>query len=406
MGLRDILADFLGTDGNQARGNGPGAGQGQQQQSAQGPQGGMGGQGGQGGMPGQGGPGTQPQTAGVSIDELDQEEQIETLEQRIDGMEEDLHSSQNQLETIQGSQEQVADRIEDVNDTVRQLLGIYDQLTASANPFMEGGQPGAAMDEDAEGFGLAVDAEEPAGMPAGDEDEEAEHDDEDPDDREVPVEPTASTGEADADEDEGAADEEAVSFDDLKAEQAAEAAAEADHEALDDDGDTEQTTHAEDDDEPDNEIQVEATAETEDAEMSTVEQEPARPDRDGDDESPAADAAADPFVTASGPGNDATLPDLADTYATDIIVFEWMTDLVTSAGPAATLRAIAYYEEIGWISPAVKAYLEGVLSGPDLDLNVDPSRDPEELDAEDHAESYEYIMKLSAVQETMDDTGL
>ena len=44
--------------------------------------------------------------------------------------------------------------------------------------------------------------------------------------------------------------------------------------------------------------------------------------------------------------SDATLSALADTYATDILVFEWLTDLVASAGPAATLRAIAYYEEI------------------------------------------------------------
>ena len=39
-------------------------------------------------------------------------------------------------------------------------------------------------------------------------------------------------------------------------------------------------------------------------------------------------------------------------------------------------------------------------------MNVDPSRDPNELTAEDHAESYEYIMKLDAVQRTIDDTGL
>ncbi|WP_435316821.1 FlaD/FlaE family flagellar protein [Haloarchaeobius sp. TZWSO28] len=392
MGLRDILADFLGSGGNQARGTAPGAGQNQQQQSAGGSQAG------QGGMPGQGNQPPQPQNT-VSMEDLDQEEQIETLEQRIDGMEEDLSQSQNQLDGIQGSQEQVADRIEDVNDTVRQLLGIYDQLTASANPFMEGGQPGAAMDEDAEGFGFATETDEPAGMPAAEEDDEDGEDaDEDGDDNEVPVEPTDATA---AEDDE---DGDAVSFDDLKAEQAAESAVEADHEEHDDDGETVQTHSPEEADEPDNEIQVETTSESEESEMSTAEQDVAQNDRE--DGANQMTEAAEPFVAAEGAGSDATLPSLADTYATDIIVFEWLTDLVTSAGPAATLRAIAYYEEIGWISPAVKSYLEGVLSGPDLDLNVDPSRDPEELNAEDHAESYEYIMKLSAVQETMDDTGL
>ncbi len=95
-----------------------------------------------------------------------------------------------------------------------------------------------------------------------------------------------------------------------------------------------------------------------------------------------------------------TLDSLAETYATDIIVFEWLTHLVRTGGPAATLRAISYYHEIGWIEGDVRDQLEATLSGPDLDIHVDPGTTPEELSAEDHADSYTYIMKLNEIHET------
>ncbi|GAB3023168.1 FlaD/FlaE family flagellar protein [Natronobiforma cellulositropha] len=97
---------------------------------------------------------------------------------------------------------------------------------------------------------------------------------------------------------------------------------------------------------------------------------------------------------------DVTLHRLSGTYASDVIVFEWLTELVATAGPAATLRAISYYDEIGWIDPEVRTHLESVLSGPDLDIHVDPTTTPEELTAEDHAESYTYIMKLNEIHAT------
>ena len=96
-----------------------------------------------------------------------------------------------------------------------------------------------------------------------------------------------------------------------------------------------------------------------------------------------------------------TLDGLADSYATDVLVFEWLTELVRTGGASATLRAISYYHEIGWIDAAVREHLEAVLSGPDLDIHVDPQRTPEELTADDHATSYEYISKLAAVSKAV-----
>jgi len=367
MGFRDVLADFLSSGGPQSGGSSESEDETDEDETSPEP------------------------SFDVPLEDLDQEEQVENLEHRIDSMQEDLERSNSQIESIQSSQEEVAERVEDVNGTVRQLLGIYDQLTASANPFVEGGSR-TQMDDDVEGFGLggepdldgttgemppaeAVENEAETADP--DEDEPAT--DEDLADNEVVVEATEP------------GDEEAVSFDDLKAESASGDDAE---QAVGDDGQqTVQTQREQEEDNADDtRLEVEPLSD-EAAQMSEAAEESRSHERAS-------------RRRRREQRSDATLPRLADTYATDILVFEWLTDLVTSAGPAAALRAIAYYEEIGWISSRVKAQLEDTLSGPDLDMTVDPSRDPNELNAEDHAESYEYIMKLDAIQETMDETGL
>lgn len=376
MGIRDVLADFLSSEGPQGGGTtGPDTDEGDDEEMSPEP------------------------GYDVPLDDLDQEEQVENLEHRIDSMQEDIERSNSQIESIQSSQEEVAERVEDINGTVRQLLGIYDQLTASANPFVEGGSQ-TQMNDDVDGFGLggepdhdgatgemppadAVENEAEAAEPEPEpEDEEpADEPDEDLADNEVVVEATEP------------GDENAVSFDDLKSETEAD---EGDAETVETgDGGQQAVQEQEENDADDTQLEVEPLSDeaaqmSEAAEESRSHERGSKGSRTGTVES----------------RSDATLSALADTYATDILVFEWLTDLVASAGPAATLRAIAYYEEIEWISPEVKAYLEDALSGPDLDMAVDPSRDPNELNAEDHAESYEYIMKLEAIQETMDETGL
>ncbi|WP_440992233.1 FlaD/FlaE family flagellar protein [Haloarchaeobius baliensis] len=363
MGLRDVLADFLSSEGPQSGGSSEAEEETEEEETSPDP------------------------SFDVPLEDLDQEEQVENLEHRIDSMQEDLERSNSQIESIQSSQEEVAERVEDVNGTVRQLLGIYDQLTASANPFVEGGSR-TQMDDDVDGFGLGGEPDldgatgemppaEEVEAETADEDEPAE---DDLADNEVVVEATEP------------GDEEAVSFDDLKAEN--ESDDEREMRAVGDDG-QQAVQEQEDDNADDTRLEVEPLSD-EAAQMSEAAEESRSPER----------AARESRGGRREPRSDATLPRLADTYATDILVFEWLTDLVTSAGPAATLRAIAYYEEIGWISSDVKAQLEDALSGPDLDMTVDPSRDPNELNAEDHAESYEYIMKLEAIQQTMDDTGL
>jgi len=366
MGIRDVLTNFLSSEGTQDRGgrdDGSTSGDTADSADAQG-----------------GSDDSVPSETGfdVELEELDQEEQVEALEGRLEDLEGNIEQQDSELETIKGSQQDVAEQLNEVNDTVRQLLGIYDQLTAQVNPFMDG--PTRDADPDADGFGV-VGGEEPD--PEGDVVEAVVDGDAD----------DADDADEDADDDEATT----IGLDDIREEatMAADEADEADEAATQRTADAAEAAVVQDDEPADNEIEVEPT--TNEGEMS---QHDVRNERRDEQRSWREDDASTPSQST------AILDELADTYASEIIVFEWLTSLVSTGGPAATLRAIAYYEDIGWIDHGVKAYLEDVLSGPDLDMNVDPSREPNELTAEDHAESYEYIMKLDAVQRTIEDTGL
>ncbi|WP_254861906.1 FlaD/FlaE family flagellar protein [Halovivax gelatinilyticus] len=279
-------------------------------------------------------------------DEMDDDEVVDDLYYRIETLEDELERNGTRLGSIRDAQENVTSEIEDVNDTIRRLLGVYDKLTQPVNPFTGAGEEtegfGVFGENHHEGFGLNESTTDASGT--------------------------------------------SVSFDDLRS-----AVEESDagspqripfEDELDDaddhDGDNYDSTDDRRDDRDatdDSSVEVQATDPTDDGDGS-----------DADD--------------SSDDGDDrVTLTRLADTYASDVIVFEWLTEMVRTAGPSATLRAISYYHEIGWIDDEVRAHLETVLSGPDLDMHVDPERTPEELTAEDHADSYEYIMKLTEVHE-------
>lgn len=284
--------------------------------------------------------------------DLGEEEVVDDLYHRIESLEDDLDRTSSEMGAVRDSQEHVADQVDEVNDTVRQLLGIYDLLTDDVNPFTGEG-------ETEEGFGVFGEQED------------------------------GGFGLADREPADGA-DDDTVSFEDLKAAIDEAAAAEADRESggqritIEELGEPvgEPVDGGPTEPDDDSRVEVQATADVGADDRETD-------DRETDDagESDDEDAAV-------------TLTALADTYATDVIVFEWLTELVRTAGPAATLRAIAYYHEIGWIGADVRAHLEAALGGPDLDIGVDPEATPEELTAEDHADSYTYIMKLEEIHET------
>mgnify|MGYP000023548125 CR=1 FL=1 len=140
-------------------------------------------------------------------------------------------------------------------------------------------------------------------------------------------------------------------------------------------------------------------AETEEA-AADAETEP-EPDPDGEGVAETDDSAepAQPSVTPPEPGTDTAespyLSTLASTYATDVLLMEWVAMLVETAGPAGALKTVDYYAQINWISPSVKRQLETVLSGAyDVD-DAGPSRPPSDLSVEAHNESFEHIQRLA-----------
>ncbi|SER19794.1 FlaD/FlaE family flagellar protein [Natrinema salaciae] len=286
------------------------------------------------------------------------EDDLDDLFYRIEELEEELDDKESTLGTVQDSQQQVADQVEEMNDTVRQLLGVYDMLTDDVNPFTGAG-------EERNGFGVFG---------------------EDDATREESTEGGMGVADGGSTVDAGT---ETVSFDDLKG--VIEDAAAQSERAGRDGGET--ITF--DEDGGDGDASAAADADDTSVEVQATESVDGPEDDESDETADAADG--------DGGGSDVTLETLADTYATDIIVLEWLTDLVRTAGPAATLRAISYYAEIGWIDKEVRDHLEATLSGPDLDIHVDPGATPEELTAEDHADSYTYIMKLQEIHETKRD---
>lgn len=253
--------------------------------------------------------------SGEDTDGDDDERALRDLDVRVGDLESSLEQTESSLKAIRSQQSELSEDIEEVNDTVRQLLGVYDQLTAESNPFDDGHDGG---------FGVV----------------------ETPDDDTDSTEPTDDAADA-----AGTDDESVVTFEDL----------------TDENGE-------------------------DDANVEPVDDEEFL----WDDEQPADDERV-PEEPESAPVE--TAPELTKVeggYAADLLVFEWLSDLVCTAGPASALKALQYYESVGWISPSVRRELEAVLSGPHLDAHVDPG-DPSELSAGDHADSHGYVRRLGAL---------
>jgi archaellum component FlaD/FlaE len=262
------------------------------------------------------------------------ERALRDLDVRVDDLETSIERTESSLDAIRSQQSELADDLEEVNDTIRQLLGVYDQLTADANPFDDG---------DTEGFGVVGGAGQNT-----DGAHEGAHDE---------MEDATADGEAAAD-----ATDDIVTFADLQGE-----------------GDESPDESAGGSDE---EFLWEETPE----EKPTAQAVPGA-------ETKAANGRTEP---ADAGRRDAELAAIGESYASDLVVFEWLSELVRAGGPASALQALDYYESVGWISPEVRRDLEDVLSGPHLDVHVDPSR-PEELTGDDHVDSYEYVRQLNAL---------
>lgn len=262
---------------------------------------------------------TEEESPEVDPSPAEEPDAVADLSHRVEEMEAEMESTNTQLRSIEDGQESVAEAVDEMQDTVRQLMGVYEQVTEDVNPFKDDSPDGVGFE-----FGEFDEGEEPA---------------------------TTDGGEP---------DDESVGVDDLR------------QTAGDEATDAREYQEGEPDQEPD--------------ELG-----------EAGSELPLGQVAID-----SDRRGDPTPVGLVDSYATDILVFEWLSELIRASSPAAAINAISYYNEIGWISDAAESYLLDVLSGPHLDAGIDPN-EPASLTAADHAESYAYIRKLDAISE-MDPT--
>lgn len=261
------------------------------------------------------------------------------LDVRISELEDDIDSTESTVRAVQNSQEEVVDSIDQMNETVRKLTGVYDRLMTEENPFVDSRQTGASQN---------------------------------------------GTGQASHNHAAESVDAEAavIGFEDL--------------DTSDDEPVAESTTHksADDDDADTREAENEAAAAPE-------------PDHDR----PAASTATpteDPTTTPAAPGMGSSTHDTASAageqspmleilpegYAGEVLVMEWLGELVEQSGPAGALRAMEHYEEVGWISPEVKRRLIDTIGGPSLDVFIDPTKPREPTGAEHHA-SYQHLTVLA-----------
>lgn len=128
------------------------------------------------------------------------------------------------------------------------------------------------------------------------------------------------------------------------------------------------------------------------SEHTVVSDEPARTiadlKRDAEEQStdPTGDANDTPHVS-----------DLPGTYGGELIALEWLATLVDRAGTAGALRALLYYQSIGWISEEVKRALQRRLMG--ASESSVPQETDELLKAEDHTMSLAYVVQLEEMFE-------
>lgn len=86
---------------------------------------------------------------------------------------------------------------------------------------------------------------------------------------------------------------------------------------------------------------------------------------------------------------------LPESYAAELVVFEWLEFLLTNAGFRRSLDALRYYRSIGWLTPDVEDEL-----GEYLRSFEEPAPDETPgLDRSDHVLSLVYIARLAAVDD-------
>jgi len=113
------------------------------------------------------------------------------------------------------------------------------------------------------------------------------------------------------------------------------------------------------------------------------------PSRDAPSSTPVPES---PPSGTTPPENGPYLTEFADTYATDVLVMEWLAMLIEAAGEEGALKALDHYDRIDWVSESIRRELEVVLSGAWSEADAAPRND---LNTDVHDRSFRFIARLS-----------
>ena len=377
------------------------------------------------------------------------------LEPRVSDLENELADVSSTMSTVRTENEQIAETVDEVEDNVRKLLEIYEMVTRGVNPFVDDVQAGGGGGMDGESFGLFEDSgssdTEEVDESISEADAESFFDEDLSDDAET-MDDDLDQGMAEPAGDEPMADdldvtdeeesnEDGKSFEDLKAEyesgeaewdgddgsgsevtmdtgsDSADVTVEADDDVdfFDDEaGDDFEDGPVEGESESDDstmEISVDESPKEEVPEDDTLDEELDTHDGESDEDDDAVDDTGDGAVDDTGGFDFATttvaaqaslskpyLSSLPSGYTTDLVVMEWLDHLRSSTSTGGALRALRYYEDVGWIAPAVTRDLEDVLIHLDAKKNGEREEHPEsteDLTMEAHLTSLGYVVQLA-----------
>ena len=285
---------------------------------------------------------------------VDEGPDVGELDVRMGELQDDVDSVESSLRTLESSQAEFADTIEEMDERVRQLVGIYDRVSAAENPFVD---PGEAADAGHENGAEGQENGESPGHGA--------------------TEP-ATAGTGSDDHGEGSV----VSFDDL--EQQGNGANGAGHSTngAADDGSAGTGEHD----------RADGGHDQSGGRGSGGAQEP------GSGPEPEHAPPAEPGQAGDVPRRRPVLESVPDSFAGEVLVMEWLSVLMEGSGPADALRAVGHYEDAGWISREVRDHLVDVIGGPTLDVHVDPTQSSEST-ADEHAVSHRYLSVLARLDD-------
>jgi archaellum component FlaD/FlaE/archaellum component FlaC len=303
-------------------------------------------------------------------------DRLDDISYEIDQLSTEVEENQSTIRTLRNEREGLRERMDSIEENNAKMLGIYDRLTNEINPF--------AADWDERYDQKVSEQEGPEYGVIEPPENEMEvrreiMEQQKTDDADANEEPATPTQTPDA--------EGAVSFDDLK------------HKHTDTDEEKrKQPTESTDESEPRrDQTEVEHTTPKKDVQPETPPStgDDAQFDGSGVEEPPIDPTAAGPPVDAAPNASDGPyLSVLAPTVATEVLIMEWLTMLIDIAGPAGAMKALDFYERVGWISADIKRQLEAVLSGA-LERGDPPSRPPSDLTADEHNRSFAHIVRLA-----------